>query len=89
MIVRAQMKHFIIRGGGAEDIDGVTICNVHLHHMTAKRALKEGSRAYHDFFDQLAQHLAYYGPRFLCPSFGHAALKSVSPRGSAGKILQW
>ena len=29
MIVRAKMKHFIICGGGAGDIDDVTICNVH------------------------------------------------------------
>ena len=92
MIVRAKMKHFIIRGGEGEDIDDVTICNVHLHHMTAKRALEEGSRAYHDFFDQLAQHLAYYGPRFLCGVF-HTAVFCVVPelraRGFEVSVAAW
>ena len=92
MIVRAKMKHFIIRGGGAEDIDDVTICNVHLHHMTAKRALEEGSGAYHDFFDQLAKHLAYYEPRFLCGVF-HKAVFCVVPelraRGFIVSVAAW
>ena len=97
MIASAKMRHFRIRGGGAdgdedEDIDEITICNVHLHPKTAKRDLSEGGRVYHSFWDQLAQHLATFRPRFLCGVF-NVALFAVVPelraRGFQVSVAAW
>ena len=97
MIAAAKMRYFKLRGGGEDEdegtaIDEITICNAHLNHMTAKRDLKEGAKAYKRFWDLLAKYLVSYGPRYLCGDF-NMALFSVVPelraRGFQINLAAW
>jgi hypothetical protein len=57
MIASLKMGHSKIRGSGAdaaEESEVLTVDNVNLNCMTAKRELQAGGEAYKDFWDGLA-----------------------------------
>ena len=97
MIAAAKMRYFKIRGGGEDEDEGtatdeITIFSAHMNYRTAKRDLKDGSKAHTRFWDVLARYLAAFSPRYLCGDF-NMALFSVVPelraRGFQINLAAW
>jgi hypothetical protein len=55
----------------------LTVANVHLNCMTAKRELQAGGQPYKDFWDGLAAYMVKYRPTYLCGDFSMAFFSVV------------
>ena len=94
MIASLKMRYFRTRGGGdeAKSVDELTIINVHLNHMTAKKDVSNGALAYKRFWDVLARYLAEFRPSIMSGDF-NMALFSVVPeltaRGFQINLAAW
>ena len=92
MVVACKMRWFRIHGGGGENADTLVLCNCHLHFMTAKKEVNNGSEALAGFFDELVNYIIEFGARVLAGDF-NMALWTVVPelqaRGLQANLASW
>ena len=95
MVATLKMRYFKICGSGEDGSDckdEITIVNAHLHCMTAKGDVSNGSRSQKEWWDELAQVIVEFGARFLCGDF-NMGLFSVIPelraRGFQINLAAW
>ena len=80
------MKHFVMTGSDRPDGDSeLTLASVHLHYMTAKKEVAQGSAALARFRDDLARILVTWRVRVLAGDF-NMALWQVVPQLRAGGL---
>ena len=87
------MKHFVMTGSDRPDGDSeLTLASVHLHYMTAKKEVAQGSAALARFRDDLARILVTWRVRVLAGDF-NMALWQVVPelraRGLCANMAAW
>ena len=95
MVAILKMKYFRIHGGGGEDTDELTIANVHLHSITAKKQAKGPggpANVLKEFYDRLAQYVIRFEARLILGDF-NMQLFSVIPemrgRGFEISLAAW
>jgi hypothetical protein len=81
-----------IHGGGGENEDTLVLCNCHLHHLTAKKDVSNGSAALAGFFNELVEYIIKFRARVVAGDF-NMALWTVVPelqaRGLQANLASW
>ena len=69
--------------------DTLTLATVHLHHMTAKKGLKNRTaEQLASFWDELADAINYYSVRVVCGDFNMSLFAVVPQLRARGVMIQ-
>ena len=88
LVVSCKMRFFRFHGGG----DELVLMNVHVHRMTAKKEISEGSRAFKALWDDLVRYIVCYGVRVLAGDFNMSlmqVLPELRARGLQAHLAAW
>ena len=93
----AELKQGQLHGSGEQGQlhgsgDELIVMTIHLHCMTAKKDVTDGSRSMKKFWDEMAQHILEFGVRLVTGDF-KMALWTVIPelraRGFQANLAAW
>ena len=92
MVVKLQMRFFIIRGGGDKQQNEIAICNAHFHNEAAKGSVNSPVENFNKFMNALADDLSRYECRLLTTD-ANMALYRIIPemraRGFQISLAAW
>ena len=91
MVVEFQMRFWCLHGSGGEE-EGLVTINIHLHNMTAKKEIRDGSRSLKAFFDEVATYIIQFRARLLGGDFNMAlwmVVPELRARGIQVNLAAW
>ena len=85
------MRFFRLHGSG-EMTDTLTLMNIHLHYMTAKKGVQDGARALKLFFDEVVEYIIEFRVRIVSGDFNMAmwmVVPEFRARGLQADVAAW